>query len=320
MLINEKYKKIIIVISLFIVMAASIYLIQKYFTPFIMIIVLLIITQPLYNLIKRFNVNNRIASLIAISILNIVLGLFLYYIGASIFELLEGLYKNNIILIDKVINELTTFLESIIGEINISQKVMNGIDFNIVKDSVILTGDGLLSYVVANITTFFILADKKYFVHFFKMIIPKKIVNKAIKEKNNIKSIIYIQIILILMSTLITLIGFLLLKIPNSIILSVICGILDLIPYIGTIIVFIPIIIYNIIVKEYVIVIGLIFLYCLVQITREILEAKLLSNKFNLHPLVVFISVYIGIKVFGVLGAFVGPIYCMISRDILINE
>ncbi|MGL5868669.1 AI-2E family transporter, partial [Clostridium chrysemydis] len=75
-----------------------------------------------------------------------------------------------------------------------------------------------------------------------------------------------------------------------------------------------------IIVKEYVIVIGLIFLYCLVQITREILEAKLLSNKFNLHPLVVFISVYIGIKVFGVLGAFVGPIYCMISRDILINE
>lgn len=320
MLINKKYKKIILVISLFLIITVSIYLIQRYFAPFIMIIILLVVTQPLYNLIRRSNINNRIASLITISVFNVVLGLFLYYIGASIFELLEGLYKSNIIVIDKVINEFTLFLENIIGEINISQKVMNIIDFNIVKDSVILTGDGLLSYVVANITVFFILADKKYFVNLIEKIIPEQVINKAIKEKNNIKSIIYIQIIIILMSTLITLIGFVLLKIPNSIILSVICGVLDLIPYIGTIIVFIPIIIYNIIVKEYVIVVGIIFLYCLVQITREILEAKLLSNKFNLHPLVVFISVYIGIKVFGILGAFVGPIYCMISKDILINE
>ena len=75
---------------------------------------------------------------------------------------------------------------------------------------------------------------------------------------------------------IIIIVGFKILRVPNFIFLGVICGILDVLPYVGTIIVFIPIIIYNIIIKEYLLVIGFIALYLLLQIVREVLELKFL--------------------------------------------
>ena len=102
--------------------------------------------------------------------------------------------------------------------------------------------------------------------------------------------------------------------------LGLVCGLLDVLPYVGTIIVFIPIIIYNIIMKNYLVSFGLICLYILVQIVREILEAKFIGNKLDIHPLVIFISIYIGAKVFGILGILVGPMYSIIAKEIIYGE
>ena len=128
---------------------------------------------------------------------------------------------------------------------------------------------------------------------------------------------ICVEIILVLMSTLEIIIGFCFLKVPNALMLGVFCGILDILPYVGTIIVFIPIIIYNIIMREFLYAIGLISLYFLVQIIREILEAKFLADKLEIHPLVILISIYIGIKIFGILGIVVGPMYSILAKEII---
>lgn len=148
------------------------------------------------------------------------------------------------------------------------------------------------------------------------MIIPRSFIKRISSSEKNVRSIIAIQMVLILISTIIIIIGFMIFRISNPIILGIVCGILDLLPYVGTIIVFIPIIIYNIIVKNYIIAFGLICLYILVQVIREILEAKLMSNKLDIHPLIIFLSIYIGIKVFGMIGIFVGPLYSIMVKDI----
>ena len=101
---------------------------------------------------------------------------------------------------------------------------------------------------------------------------------------------------------------------------GVICGILDILPYVGTIIVFIPIIIYNIILREYLRVFGLIFLFILVQVVREILEAKFLSDKLDLHPLLILLSIYIGVKIFGMLGIIIGPMYGILAKGIVYSD
>jgi len=126
-----------------------------------------------------------------------------------------------------------------------------------------------------------------------------------------------IEGILVLISTLEIMIGFFIIRVPNFFMLSIMCGILDILPYVGTIIVFIPIIIYNIIMKNFLTAFGLICLYILVQIIREILEAKFLGNKLEIHPLVILLSIYIGVKVFGILGILVGPMYSILAKEII---
>ena len=67
----------------------------------------------------------------------------------------------------------------------------------------------------------------------------------------------------------------------------------------------------------YLIVIGMISLYILSQLIREILELKFLSSKLEIHPLAIMLSIYIGAEIFGVIGILVGPIYCLVAKDIL---
>ena len=72
--------------------------------------------------------------------------------------------------------------------------------------------------------------------------------------------------------------------------------------------------------KNYLVSIGLICLYILIQIIREILEAKFLGNKLDVHPLVIFISIYMGAKIFGMLGILIGPMYSIIAKEIIYDE
>ena len=74
---------------------------------------------------------------------------------------------------------------------------------------------------------------------------------KFTRQKQNFIQMIVIEGILVLITMLEIIIGFFVLKIPNFFTLGVICGILDMLPYVGTIIVFIPIIIYNIVMKNF---------------------------------------------------------------------
>ena len=185
------------------------------------------------------------------------------------------------------------------------------------KSGLAVTGQGIISYVIANITVYFILVDKRIFIKFLNFILPYDVIETIIIKKNNLGEVIKIEIKLVIICMIITIVGFKILNVPSAIFLGVICGILDILPYVGTIIVFIPIIIYNIIMKKYLLVVGLIALYLLLQIIREVLELKFLSSKLDIHPLVVMLSMYIGAEIFGIIGILIGPIYCLIAKDLI---
>ena len=69
--------------------------------------------------------------------------------------------------------------------------------------------------------------------------------------------------------------------------------------------------------KEYIIALGLLFLYLLLIIMRQIMEARFMSKKLEIHPLLIILSLYIGIKAFGIIGLFMGPLYIICTREIL---
>lgn len=320
MKLKEDHKKLIEALVLLLIIFVFVVLIRSYFKPFLWIVIIFILSSPLYNIFTKLKIGKKISATLSLLVLNISVILIIYYLGRNIFDLVNNIYNSNINMINELLNEFNTILESILGNVDISSEAMNLFHPRILTEGALTTGEGIISYFIGNVCSFFILVDKEKIIYYMNRLVPQNALRRINNGGKNIKSIISIQAILILISTLIIIIGFMILGIKNSFILGVICGILDLLPYVGTIIVFIPIIIYNIIVKDYLIAFGLICLYLLVQIVREILEAKLLSNKFNVHPLIIFLSIYIGIKVFGMIGIFIGPLYSMMVRDIFCGD
>ena len=315
----KKYKKLIDLILLFIFIFIITLLIKTYLRPFISMIVIYIVSSPLYKILEKLNIPKKLSAILAVFIVNLFLVIIIIYLGNSIYCLIKQIYDNNI----RHIEIFLSYIKNLLKHINIDysyESIFSFFNKDLIKAKAISTGEELISYFIGNISAFFILIDIDKIKKLIKNIMPIDFILKFYNEKESIKEMIIIEGILVIISTLEIIIGFIIFKVPKAFMFGVICGILDILPYVGTIIVFIPIIIYNIILREYLRVFGLIFLFILVQVVREILEAKFLSDKLDLHPLLILLSIYIGVKIFGMLGIIIGPMYGILAKGIVYSD
>lgn len=315
--IFKTYKKLFsLFLSLLLVVIGTL-LIKYYFKPFLSMVMIVLICTPIYKIISKAKIPNKIAGALSIIIVNMIIILVGIYLGSEILDIFKKLYLANLEWINKFIVDISIALNINFNNLKIGKSVISIINDQNIRKSALSTGESILAYFIGNVCAFFILIDKQKILELISMLLPKEVILRFKNQKENLIQMIGIEGILALISTLEIIIGFFILKIPNFFMLGVMCGILDILPYIGTIIVFIPIIIYNIIMKNFLSAFGLACLYVLVQIIREILEAKFLGDKLEIHPLVILLSIYIGLKVFGILGILVGPMYSILAKEII---
>ena len=128
----------------------------------------------------------------------------------------------------------------------------------------------------------------------------------------------YIKAYAILMSItfIVIWISFALFKIPYGLPLGIIGALLDLIPFLGIVVIFVPVIIYYFIVENYFVSIGISIVFIALSILRQILEPKLVSANVGISPLPTIIAIFVGIQVAGILGIifFLG---LLVMHDIL---
>lgn len=101
-------------------------------------------------------------------------------------------------------------------------------------------------------------------------------------------------------------------------VISVATAIVDIIPVLGTGTIVLPWAAYSFIVGDYGMGIGLLVLYVTVTVIRQIVEPKLVAGQLGLPPFVTLIAMYLGLKIFGVLGVFVLPIIAIMLK--LLND
>jgi sporulation integral membrane protein YtvI len=99
-----------------------------------------------------------------------------------------------------------------------------------------------------------------------------------------------------------TLIGFSLLRVKYALLLSILAVTLDVLPILGIAAVYFPLSIFYFIKGKYVTAIGILILYVIVTIVRQIVEPKLVSSSLGLHPVAVLAAIFIGLKAYGFLG------------------
>lgn len=112
-------------------------------------------------------------------------------------------------------------------------------------------------------------------------------------------------------------IGLLIIGIPNPLFLGVIIALVDAIPVFGSGLIYWPWIIATIITGNYLQALGLIVLHIITLFTRQTLEPKLLGQQLGIHPILTLASIYIGLRLFGPLGIFLGLFFAVIFKTLL---
>jgi sporulation integral membrane protein YtvI len=162
------------------------------------------------------------------------------------------------------------------------------------------------------LATFFISKDWDRLAASFSRILPEKVRYSGsrvfIDLKKALAGFIRAQLTLISITLVIVLVGLLILRVNYAITIALITGFVDLLPYLGTGVVFIPWIIYELVTGNFGLAIGLGILYTVVIVQRQVMEPKILSSNIGLNPLATLVALFVGFKLIGFLGLIVGPV------------
>lgn len=186
----------------------------------------------------------------------------------------------------------------------------------------------VIAIVISIVAACFMTAEFDKVRDFIILQFPEEKRDDFIRAKNLLKNTLtkmckaYLLIMLITFCELF--LGFTVLKllgIFNSSYIFIICvvtTIVDIIPILGTGTILLPWTAYSLIVGNYAMAIGLIIIYATITVIRQIIEPKLVAGQLGLSPIVTLTAMYIGLKVFGVLGIFIGPILIIMLK--LLND
>ncbi|WP_050616027.1 sporulation integral membrane protein YtvI [Bacillus testis] len=176
---------------------------------------------------------------------------------------------------------------------------------------------GLVFSVLA---TFFISNDWYRLQGYARKWIPDIVSRQAEPIINDLKRALFgyitAQLTLISMTTLIVLIGLLILRVEYAITIALVTGLVDLLPYLGSGTVFIPWIIYQAITGNVGLAIGLGILYTVVLVQRQVMEPKVLSSSIGLDPLATLVALFVGFKLLGFLGLIIGPVTLVVIQTL----
>lgn len=172
------------------------------------------------------------------------------------------------------------------------------------------------AFIISLLASFFISKDWPKLRHKFLDLVPGSFHSRGGGVLKDLRKAVFgfvkAQFTLISITFIIVLIGFIVLRVEYAFTLALIIGFVDLLPYLGTGLVFVPWIIYLFINGEYTMVIGLSILYGIAVVQRQMMEPKILGTNVGLDPLLTLVSLFVGFQLFGLLGLIIGPVSMVI--------
>lgn len=124
------------------------------------------------------------------------------------------------------------------------------------------------------------------------------------------------QVILSLLTFIQAYIGLVLLRVDYSLILAIIIVVVDILPILGTGSVLVPWAIYAFSQGQTNLGIGLVVLFLVITVVRRAVEPKIMSTNMGISPLAALISMFIGLKMLGILGLFLGPVVVILFETL----
>lgn len=339
----EKRRNFLINLAFFAIILGLAYIGVKYLVPALMPFVIgLVIAVSFKGLIdklsNRFKVKRSYISIIVLIVFYAVFALLILLIGDQLISLIQGnvyklpaFYRNTLepffldvahrflenfpdieYDLDGLLEQFSTTIYSYIS--SATSTVLSWLANLATRIPALIVNS-----VFTIVSSFFFTIDYHDITEFVFRQLPEEKAIQARGIKGNVIVTIwkYIKSYALLMSlTFVELtIGMIILGIPNPFAISALVSIIDILPVLGTGTVLIPWSILGFFLGNYKIGIGMILLYLIITAVRQTLEPRVIGQQIGLHPVVTLISIFVGGKLFGIVGIFLLPITVTIIKQ-----
>ncbi|MEG0227281.1 MAG: sporulation integral membrane protein YtvI [Lachnospiraceae bacterium] len=177
----------------------------------------------------------------------------------------------------------------------------------------------LIGVIVSVVSAYFFIAEREQVIIWSKKITPEPIQKRMTMVIDNLKYAVggYFKAQFKIMAVVggILFIGFGVLGVYYAILLAILIAFLDFLPFFGTGTALIPWALYQFLVGHYKMAIGLVVLYAVTQVVRQLIQPKLIGDDIGLNPLLTLVFLYTGYK----LGSLLGMIFAVPIGMIIIN-
>ncbi len=321
MINKKKFNYYFLIIILLILLGLFFSIISDYIITLIFGAFFAIVFYPFYNYLNnKFNLPNFNAFVVVFIVSFLLLSILILIIYLLIGEVNYLITNfNNIGLRDYInncnynfCNDIKNFGNSLIFNYKSYLIKFKEFFFNSIINTFSFITNTVINLVIFLLSFFFLLRDGKSFLIFLKKILPISDDEKEVLFDNfkNVVKAVFVDTILIAFIQG-SLVGFMfwLLGLRAPVLWSLVSTFFALIPSFGTSIVWLPVVIYLFIVKNYISAIVLL-IWCLfvVSLVDNLLRPLLINNKVKVNFLIVMISILGAIKTYGLIGLFLGPI------------
>lgn len=169
----------------------------------------------------------------------------------------------------------------------------------------------IIVIVIALVATFFMSQGSKRYLSEFSHIFPlewrENLSELGRDFSRAFAGFIRAEFIVFLITLFLSIVGLMIIHTKYAIVLGTITGIFGILPVLGVGIILIPWSILAFISGHSLLAIELLVLTIIITILRHIIEPKILGDNVGLDPLLVLVSMYIGLTSTGVIGLILGP-------------
>lgn len=178
----------------------------------------------------------------------------------------------------------------------------------------------LLSTLICVIATVFLTMDFPSVTAFVLRQVPDKTKHLVTETAQSLKEVVlqfgkgYLIIMGITFAEILA--GLLIIRQENAGLIALLIAVFDIFPVVGAGLILLPWAVITLIGGAYAKGAGLLALWIIVIVVRQIIEPRIVGHSVGLHPLVTLMSVFIGTKLFGGVGLFGLPITCAIIKSL----
>lgn len=341
--LRDKYLKFLILSAVALTASAIAFIFVRYLfaplLPFLLAYVIAVILRPTVDrACRRCGIPRRVVAFFCVAFVFFtvfsVLGVILIKMAGEIKELSGGLMDGTA--------ELVNHLFDAFEELPL-MKELEGQQAGRVKDTVTAMLNSALSSLCAKIptvimdiiasmpkillfsatlilATFYFGADVKRINRFIVRLIPSEKRSRIFEAKEKLlkTGISYARAYLLILTLTFAelLVGFMILRVPYALTLAAFIAIIDILPVLGVGTVLIPWAGVCLLLKNTYLGVGLLILYGLIWVVRQIAEPRIVGKSIGVPPLLTLAAMYTGFSLCGFGGLFLFPIALTVGKTV----